>query len=55
MASEATPERIDFPRMEEKVLELWKSIDAFQTSLRLSEGKPEVRALAQRQCAVAAL
>lgn len=33
-------ERVSFPQEEEKVLELWKAIDAFKTSLRLSEGRP---------------
>ncbi len=31
----------NFPKEEEKVLEFWKEIDAFQTSLKLSEGRPE--------------
>lgn len=31
----------NFPKEEEKVIEFWKEIDAFQTSLKLSEGKPE--------------
>ncbi|KZS93950.1 hypothetical protein SISNIDRAFT_474059 [Sistotremastrum niveocremeum HHB9708] len=31
----------NFPQEEEKVLEYWKEIDAFQTSLKLSEGRPE--------------
>ena len=31
----------DFSKEEEKVLAYWKEIDAFQTSLRLSKGKPE--------------
>lgn len=30
-----------FPREEEKVLELWDQLDAFQEQLRRSEGKPE--------------
>lgn len=30
----------DFPKEEEKVLAFWREIDAFQTSLKLSEGKP---------------
>jgi isoleucyl-tRNA synthetase len=38
----ALPERADFAKMEEKVLNLWKAVDAFKTSLKLSEGKPEV-------------
>ncbi|TPX62646.1 isoleucine---tRNA ligase [Powellomyces hirtus] len=29
-----------FPKEEEKVLEFWKEIDAFQTSLKLAEGRP---------------
>ena len=35
------PERINFPKMEEEMLEFWKRIDAFHTSLKKSEGKPE--------------
>lgn len=35
------PERISFPKMEEEILAYWKSIDAFKTSLKKSEGKPE--------------
>ncbi|KAA8896279.1 tRNA synthetases class I-domain-containing protein [Sphaerosporella brunnea] len=30
---------MDFPKEEEKILEFWREIDAFQTSLKLSEGK----------------
>jgi isoleucyl-tRNA synthetase len=33
------PEKLDFPRMEEGVLQYWKEIDAFQTSLKKSEGR----------------
>ena len=33
-------ENYNFPKEEEKILELWKKIDAFKTSLKLSEGKP---------------
>jgi isoleucyl-tRNA synthetase len=35
------PDGISFPAEEEKVMSFWKDIDAFQTSLKLSEGKPE--------------
>ncbi|GBE80823.1 hypothetical protein SCP_0305430 [Sparassis crispa] len=31
----------DFPKEEEKVIAYWKAIDAFKTSLKLSEGRPE--------------
>ncbi|PPQ89726.1 hypothetical protein CVT25_014127 [Psilocybe cyanescens] len=31
----------DFPKEEEKVIAFWREIDAFQTSLKLSEGRPE--------------
>ncbi|KAL5480899.1 ILS1_2 [Sanghuangporus weigelae] len=31
----------DFAKEEEKVLAYWREIDAFQTSLKLSEGRPE--------------
>jgi isoleucyl-tRNA synthetase len=33
--------QFSFPKEEEKVLAFWKEIDAFQTSLKLSEGRPE--------------
>ncbi len=29
-----------FPEEEEKVLKFWREIDAFQTSLKLSDGRP---------------
>eukprot|EP00753_Platysulcus_tardus_P021997 PLAT9190.2.p1 GENE.PLAT9190.2~~PLAT9190.2.p1 ORF type:complete len:1240 (-),score=809.65 PLAT9190.2:93-3773(-) len=34
------PERLSFPEMEERVMELWEQLNAFETSLRLSEGRP---------------
>lgn len=34
-------DKIVFSGEEEKVLEYWKEIDAFNTSLKLSEGRPE--------------
>jgi isoleucyl-tRNA synthetase len=34
------PERISFPKEEELLLEHWRAIDAFETSNRLSEGRP---------------
>lgn len=34
------PETIDFPEAEKNILALWKNIDAFQTSLKQSKGKP---------------
>ena len=33
------PDRPDFPAEEDKVLEYWQEIDAFQESMRRSEGK----------------
>jgi len=33
--------QFDFPKEEEKVIAFWREIDAFQTSLKLSEGRPE--------------
>lgn len=30
---------INFPRAEEEILKFWNDIDAFQTQLRLTEGK----------------
>ena len=38
---EAVPENIDFPKTEAKILKFWKEIDAFQTSLKQSKGKPQ--------------
>lgn len=34
-------DKINFSEEEEKVLLMWQEIDAFQTSLKLSEGRPE--------------
>ena len=34
-------ETFSFPQMEEEMLEYWKKIDAFNQSLKLSEGRPE--------------
>ncbi|KAJ1869736.1 isoleucine--tRNA ligase, partial [Coemansia sp. S17] len=34
-----TNSQFSFPREEEKILEFWREIDAFQTSLKLSEGR----------------
>ena len=38
---EGVGDKINFSEEEEKILSLWASIDAFQTSLKLSEGRPE--------------
>ncbi|KAK8797539.1 hypothetical protein WA158_005885 [Blastocystis sp. Blastoise] len=35
------PDHINFSEAETSILEYWKKIDAFKTSLKLSEGKPE--------------
>ena len=40
MAQGAT-DAINFVKEEENVLKFWKEIDAFQTSLKLSKGKPK--------------
>jgi hypothetical protein len=37
----AVSAQFNFPKEEEKVLAFWKEIDAFRTSLKLSEGRPE--------------
>lgn len=34
------PDRLDFPKNEEEILEYWKSINAFQKSLKLAKGRP---------------
>jgi hypothetical protein len=38
--SAIVPAAFNFPEEEEKVLKFWREIDAFQTSLKLSEGRP---------------
>lgn len=38
---EVKTESFSFPREEEKVLSHWEEIDAFHTSLKITEGKPE--------------
>ncbi|CAD5123301.1 DgyrCDS11658 [Dimorphilus gyrociliatus] len=38
--TQAVPEKINFPEEEEKILALWKKINAFQTCLKQSKGKP---------------
>eukprot|EP01095_Lingulamoeba_sp_RSL-Kostka_P013003 TRINITY_DN525_c5_g1_i2.p1 TRINITY_DN525_c5_g1~~TRINITY_DN525_c5_g1_i2.p1 ORF type:complete len:1178 (+),score=473.15 TRINITY_DN525_c5_g1_i2:44-3577(+) len=35
------PQKVSFPQIEADVLEYWEKIDAFQQSLKMSEGKPE--------------
>lgn len=40
MRSFLTSDKFDFPKEEAKVLEFWQSINAFQTSMKLSEGRP---------------
>ncbi|KAJ3071916.1 isoleucine--tRNA ligase [Podochytrium sp. JEL0797] len=35
------PANISFPKEEHRILEFWKEIDAFQTSLKMSKGKKE--------------
>ncbi|CAK8675951.1 unnamed protein product [Clavelina lepadiformis] len=37
---EAVAERFNFPEEEEKILELWNKLDAFQTCLKQSKSKP---------------
>lgn len=39
--SETLENKFSFATEEEKILEFWNDINAFQTSLKLSEGRPE--------------
>ena len=39
--TEVPDSNINFPKAEEEVLQLWKELDAFQTSLKQSKGKPK--------------
>ena len=41
MPTEVPDLNINFPKEEENVLELWKELDAFATSLKQSKGKPK--------------
>lgn len=36
----ANGDRFDFPQEELKVIKLWEELDAFNTSLKLAEGRP---------------
>jgi isoleucyl-tRNA synthetase len=38
---ESVKDKIDFSAEEQATLQYWDEIDAFQTSITLSEGKPE--------------
>ena len=40
MSFQPVPERPSFPAEEEKVIAYWRSIDAYKTSIKQSEGKP---------------
>ncbi len=35
------PDQFDFPAEEERILHLWKELDAFQTCLRQSKDRPK--------------
>ena len=37
----AVPDHYDFPHEEEKILKLWRTLDAFQTSLKQSKDRPK--------------
>jgi len=39
--TEVPDSNIDFPKAEEEILKLWEELDAFQTSLKQSKGKPK--------------
>jgi isoleucyl-tRNA synthetase len=41
MAFDTLTEKINFPEEEQKILQYWVEIDAFNTSLELSKDKPE--------------
>ena len=40
-SSNAVAAQYSFPAEEEKVIQYWREIDAFQTSLKLREGSPK--------------
>ena len=39
--TEVPDSNINFPEAEEEILKLWEELDAFQTSLKQSKGKPK--------------
>ncbi|ELT94742.1 hypothetical protein CAPTEDRAFT_226043 [Capitella teleta] len=39
--AEPVPESINFPNEEEKIMQLWKDLDAFQTCLKQSKSRPK--------------
>jgi len=39
--TEVPDSNINFPKAEEEILKLWEELDAFQTSLKLSKGRPK--------------
>ena len=39
--AEVPDSNINFPSAEEEILKLWEELDAFQTSLKQSKGKPK--------------
>ncbi len=39
MSFQDIPSSVSFPKEEEKILQFWKEIDAFKTSLKKSEGR----------------
>jgi isoleucyl-tRNA synthetase len=41
MTEQSVGDKFSFSLEEEKILDYWNKIDAFQTSLKLSEGRPE--------------
>ena len=40
MATNNGPDVMEFAKEEEKVLQLWQKLDAFQSSLKQSKGRP---------------
>jgi isoleucyl-tRNA synthetase len=40
-AFDTVSDKINFAEEEQKILQYWEEIDAFKTSLKLSEDKPE--------------
>lgn len=42
LSDETMGEQHNFPKEEEKILELWKEIDAFKSCLKQSKGKPRL-------------
>jgi len=48
--AQPVPEHIDFSKEEEKILQLWKELNAFHTSLSQSKNRPRSEVMKRSLC-----